>query len=101
MVNENVKEARTEVNGLAVNDDEEEFGELAWDDVNLGEQLDIEKVKKARDEEVRFLIKEGIYVKCDYDECLQKTGKYPASVRWIKQTFGAVWWHATSRRKAV
>ena len=42
------KKIRAEVNGLAVNEEEVYLDEQAWDDVRLGEELDIEKVKAAR-----------------------------------------------------
>ena len=38
------KKIRAEVNGLAVDEEEIYLDEQAWDDVHLGEELDIEKV---------------------------------------------------------
>ena len=51
--------------------------------MHLGEELDIEKVKVARAQEVKFLQDEGIYEKRDYGECLERTGKNLTTVRWI------------------
>ena len=45
---------------MAVNEEEVYLDEQAWGDVRLGEELDIEKVKAARAEEVKFLQDEGV-----------------------------------------
>ena len=54
----------------------------AADDLT-GKVLDWDEVVKARLEEVEFLKRKGIFAEVPYDECMQKTGRKPTSVRWV------------------
>ena len=56
--------------------------ETAWDDVS-GAELDPKEVKRARAEEVEYVRKMKLYNKVPIEECYQKTGKAPSTVRWI------------------
>ena len=60
----------------------EDFGEWAWDDVKH-KQLDLQKVKEARKEEVDYMVKKGIWDVVDWKECRVRTGKEPVSVKWV------------------
>ena len=54
----------------------------AWDDVKGGELL-IKEVKAARKEEVTYMEKREIWGLSPIQECWDKTGKAPVSVRWV------------------
>ncbi len=57
--------------------------ETAWDDVSGGE-LDPKQVKVARKEEIGYMEKERkTWSLKPIDECWEKTGKAPVSVRWV------------------
>ena len=49
-------------------------------DEKAGEQLDPEKVREAREEEMRE-IERRVYVTVDVKECWDKTGKPPIGIR--------------------
>ena len=77
----------SEVYSVVANDDYEECWtnkelevSTAADDLT-GKVLDRDEVVKARLEEVEFLKRKGIFAEVPYDECMQKTGMRPASVR--------------------
>ena len=57
--------------------------EMAWDDVNEGWELPVEKVRAARAEEVTYMEGRGIWIVCPVGECWAKTGRKPVSVRWV------------------
>ena len=57
--------------------------ERAWDDVNEGWELPIEKVKAARAAEVSYMEGRGIWTVRPVTECWEKTGRKPVSVRWV------------------
>ena len=65
--------------------EEEEWG--AWDDVN-GCELPIGEVVKARLEEIGFMNKRGQWDPRPRQECFDKTGKSPVSVRWVDTNKG-------------
>ena len=65
-----------------VEDDQSDELESAWDDV-LGAELELDKVKKARAEELEYIRKMKLYTKVHASECWKKTGKAPIKVRWI------------------
>ena len=60
----------------------EGIGEEAWDDVHGG-SLPVGLVKAARKEEVNFMNDRGIWSLRPIEECWEKTGKNPVSVRWV------------------
>ncbi len=64
----------------------EEGGDFEQDewltDGRTGEQLDPEKVRDAREEEIRELDRR-VYVKVDVKECWDRSGKPPIGVRWV------------------
>ena len=62
--------------------EEDPSDEWAIDDVS-GAPLDPVKVKAARQEEIDYIRKMGLYVKVPITECFEKTGKKPIGVRWI------------------
>ena len=51
-------------------------------DERTGEPLDPERVREARNEEIREL-ERRVYVEADTQECWSKTGKSPIGVRWV------------------
>ena len=53
-----------------------------WDDIS-GKEMDPEKVRKAREEEMDEYRKHGVYEKVPVAECWQETGKAPIGVRWV------------------
>ena len=66
--------------------EEEEWREaeqVAWDDVHEGHNLDPEKVKEGRKEELVFMDKRGIWTVKPTKECWAVTGAKPVSVRWV------------------
>ena len=66
--------------------EEEEWEEIvqdAWDDVHEGHNLDPEKVKEGRREELTFMDKRGIWTIKPTQECWDVTGAGPVSVRWV------------------
>ena len=56
--------------------------ETYWDDVNGG-WLSPEEVKKARQLEMDYLHKQGVYSKVPLQQCLDETGKQPIGTRWL------------------
>ena len=63
-------------------EDEEDNDTIARDDVS-GAPLKPELVIKARQEEMEYFRKMGVYCKVSIEECRSKTGKGPVGVRWI------------------
>ena len=63
-------------------EDEEDNDTIARDDVS-GAPLKPELVIKARQEEMEYFRKMGVYCKVSIEECRSKTGKGPIGVRWI------------------
>ena len=59
---------------------EDEF--VAFDD-NRGHPLDHGMVREARAEEMTEVCKHKLYTKVRIQECWDKTGKNPVSVRWV------------------
>ena len=57
--------------------------EKAWDDVNEGWELPVEKVRAARSEEVSYIEGRGIWTVRPTSECCEKTGRKPVSMRWV------------------
>jgi hypothetical protein len=88
-IGKNFEGGNLAANEAVGNSDVGDFDEQAWDDANTGVELDVEEARKGRDEEVKFLVKEHIYEKRAYDECVIKTGKPPTSVRWIDANKGS------------
>ena len=48
-----------------------------------GKQLPQDEVREARDEEVGFMQKRGIWSARPVEECSARTGRSPLSVRWV------------------
>ena len=65
-----------------IEEDNEEEMEIAWDDVS-GAELDPQKVKRAREEEIEYVKKVDLYEKVPIQQCYARTGKAPITVRWI------------------
>ena len=61
---------------------EEEEERTAWDDVKGG-KLNVKDVEAARREEVGYMQKRGIWSETPIEECWQKTGRAPISIRWV------------------
>ncbi|MDA8583876.1 reverse transcriptase domain-containing protein, partial [bacterium] len=57
------------------------------DDVKGG-TLPAAAVRKARREEMQYVHKHKVYVKCPVDECWSKTGRPPIRVRWVDTNKG-------------
>ena len=62
--------------------------EGAWDDVKGGE-LSVQDVKKARKEEVEYMIKRKIWRVVPTAECWRKTGRPPIGTRWVDTNKGS------------
>jgi hypothetical protein len=56
--------------------------EFAYDDVHGG-ILDLAKVKEARSEEVEYMKNRGIWKEVPAQECWDRTGRAPVSVKWV------------------
>ena len=54
--------------------------QYAWDDVHEGHNLDPEKVKEGRKEELTFMDERGIWTVKPTKECWEVTGAKPVSV---------------------
>ncbi len=67
---------------MAVNDDE--IKECAYDDVD-GKELDIEKVRAARAEEMEFVKSKPMYEEVDIEECWRVKGRGPTSMKWVER----------------
>ena len=65
----------------------EELYSGAWDDVRGGD-LPVEKVREARNEEIKFMQSKGIWEVVPTKECWEKTGSKPVSVRWVDTNKG-------------
>jgi len=63
------------------------FEEMFVDDVNGG-ILPTEEVKKARQKEMDYLHKQGVYKVVPIEECFTETGRKPIGVRWIDTNKG-------------
>ena len=72
-----------------VEEEHEDQMEAAWDDVT-GAELDPDKVRTARKEEVEYIRKMGLYNKVNETECWKQTGKAPIKVRWIDVNKGDI-----------
>ena len=57
-------------------------GGPAWDHVNEKE-LDPKEIRRARGEEIGYMVKRGIWRVRPVQECWDKLGKAPVSVRWV------------------
>ena len=68
--------------GMSTNEEDNPVDEWAVDDLT-GKELNIEAVKKARNEEVQFMEDIGVYDLVDEGECWAKTNKEPISTRWV------------------
>ena len=62
--------------------DEVHAGGWAWDDVK-NKPLDVGKVREARLEEVGYMIRKGIWKEVDIQECWDRTGREPVTVKWV------------------
>lgn len=56
--------------------------EVAWDDV-FGATLDPSEVRRAREEEIKYVRNMELYEKVAIEQCYAKIGKAPISRRWI------------------
>jgi hypothetical protein len=54
----------------------------AYDDVS-GQQLNLKDLRKARQEEIDFIVAKGIWEKVPVSLCYEKTGKAPTSGKWV------------------
>ena len=63
--------------------------EKAWDDVK-GVQLPIQKVKEARKENVTFIEGRKLWDLVPEDECWERTGKSPVSMRGVDTNKGGL-----------
>ena len=64
-----------------IEDDDDHMME-AFDDVS-GARLDPETVRRARQEEIEYVRKMGLYIKVPIGECKREIGKNPVTVRWV------------------
>ena len=75
-----------EVQVEAINQDDDFnvniMDDWAMDDLT-GRELNREAVNRAREEEIQFMQKIGVYVEVPTEECVSNTGAGPLSVRWI------------------
>jgi hypothetical protein len=60
----------------------------AWDDVK-GRALDAANVKEARKEEIQYMITKGIWEEVSVQECWDRTGKAPVTVKWVDTDKGS------------
>ena len=62
--------------------DEVAGSQKIWDDIS-GQELNLEWVKKAREEYMKEFKKHGVYTKVPIEECLRETGNKPIGHRWV------------------
>ena len=65
-----------------VEEEQDKEPEVAWDDVS-GATLHPKEVRRAREEEIKYVRDMDLYEKVPINECYMKTGKSPISVRCI------------------
>ena len=58
------------------------IGEV-WDDIS-GQRLDPQLVRQARREELAEIRKHKVYKKVPWAQCVERTGKPPIGVRWVR-----------------
>ena len=63
-------------------EEHEEWGLKGFTDDRTGKPLDPEKVRAAREEEIKEL-ERRVYVEVDVEECWQSKGRGPIGVRWV------------------
>ena len=81
------EDGRMDVGGIDVGnlelnveaDEFEEWGHEEWED---GE-FDPESLREARNEEVQFMKKLGVWEPATWEECVQKTGRPPITTKWV------------------
>ena len=83
-----VEKVEWELDLLGEEEFDEELTNWAWDDVK-GEPLDLQKVVEARMEEVEYMIKKNVWKEVSVDECWNKTGKEPVTVKWVDTEKGS------------
>ena len=66
---------------------ETEDQEVVYDSVT-GVQLELEKVLKARKEELDWVHKAQVYTKVPLEECYNETGKEPITLKWVDRNKG-------------
>eukprot|EP00973_Karenia_brevis_P093559 12417904-Karenia_brevis.AAC.1 len=76
---EDLKDMEKKSNGLHEDHDQDM---IAIDDVT-GARLDIRLVREAREAEMKYFKKMGVYRKVPIQKCFEMTGKAPIGVRWI------------------
>ena len=54
----------------------------AFDDVT-GMNIDVEQLRKARNEEITYIETKGIWERVPVKRCWEKTGKAPTSGKWV------------------
>ena len=87
-INDLIGEWVAEIQQVQADEWEEETSmEQAWDDVKGGE-LPIGKVKAARKEEVTFMESRKLWDLRPEEECWEKLGKPPVSMRWVDTNKG-------------
>eukprot|EP00973_Karenia_brevis_P012630 1713512-Karenia_brevis.AAC.1 len=74
-----IKEAGAESDRLH---DDHDSDMIAVDDVT-GALLDVRLVKEAREAEMRYFRRMGVYRKVPIRKCIEQTGKMPIGVRWV------------------
>ena len=66
---------------------ETEDQEVVYDSVT-GVQLELDKVLKARREELDWVHKAQVYTKVPLEECYNETGKEPITLKWVDRNKG-------------
>ena len=80
LVGQMKRDGRIQAGGIGAVMAEEES--TAWDDTT-GEELDAEKVREARGDEIEEVHKHQVYRKVPIKECWDVTGKAPIQTRWL------------------
>ena len=62
--------------------------EKVWDDVKGG-MMNMNDVRRAREEEIGYMKSRGIWREVDVEECWRVTGKAPIGVRWVDTNKGS------------
>ena len=83
-IEDDAKQAEMEIDELDVNIEDDPWGEWGSYEAEGGlGPLDPEGVARARDEEISYMQRIGVWEESTLEECLKMTGKNPVSTRWV------------------
>jgi hypothetical protein len=79
-----------EIQAETYDDVNNEEGQVEWyEDLKTGEGLDPRMVKEAREEELKFMKKIGLFELVPVEDCWKSTGKDPITTKWVDVNKGS------------